>query len=184
MHMVAVGEELAWLVAREKVRDCIFHIARGEDRRDGALIRSCYWPDAQLDFGIFQGSFEQYLAWIVPGSPAVPLTQHFLGQSLVAVEGERARAETHVLSYHRLALGDGSRDMVIGGRYLDRAERRDGEWRIAERTMLYDWYQELGPAVDWAKGLMGTPLAEAFRGQAAGDSSERWFARGTAAWRG
>jgi len=28
---------------------------------------------------------------------------------------------------------------VIAGRYVDRFENRDGEWRIARRTGLYDW---------------------------------------------
>ena len=28
------------------------------------------------------------------------------------------------------------------GRYVDRFERRDGEWRIARRTVVYDWIDE------------------------------------------
>jgi len=137
--MVVVSDDLAWLVAREQIRDCIVRIARAEDRRDGELIRRCYWPDARLDFGIFRGDFEQYLAWIVPGSPAVPVTQHVLGQTLIALEGEAAVGETHVLSYHRIDPGGEARDMLIGGRYLDRLERRHAEWRIVQRDMLYDW---------------------------------------------
>ena len=183
--MVVVSDDLAWLVAREQIRDCIVRIARAEDRRDGELIRRCYWPDARLDFGIFRGDFEQYLAWIVPGSPAVPVTQHVLGQTLIALEGEAAVGETHVLSYHRIDPGGEARDMLIGGRYLDRLERRHAEWRIVQRDMLYDWYQDFGTAVDWSKGLMGTPFSsEHCSGRAAGDASEKWLSRGTAAWRG
>jgi hypothetical protein len=28
---------------------------------------------------------------------------------------------------------------VLGGRYVDRFERRDGEWRIAARITVHDW---------------------------------------------
>jgi hypothetical protein len=41
-------------------------------------------------------------------------------------------------SNHRISMGTEERDTVIGGRYLDRLEKRGNEWRIAQRTMLYD----------------------------------------------
>ena len=30
-------------------------------------------------------------------------------------------------------------ERLTGGRYVDRFERRDGRWRIAERTFVLDW---------------------------------------------
>src|SRR3546814_10686384 len=70
-------------------------------------------------------------------------------------------------------MGEAERDVSIGGRYLDRMEKRDGEWRIAQRTMLYDWYQDFGVSVDWSHGVMGMPFsAPHFSGRANGDSSE------------
>jgi hypothetical protein len=167
----------AWL-DREQIRDRIARLARGEDRRDAALIGECYWPDAAIDFGVFRGSFAAYLAWVVPGSDVIKNTQHVLGQSVIDIEGAAARAETHVVSYHRLALDDGDRDTCIGGRYLDRFEQRGGAWRIAARTMLYDWYQDWGRSVDWSHGLMGLPFSGAhYSGRAAGDFSEVFFGK-------
>ncbi|HEX7750821.1 MAG TPA: nuclear transport factor 2 family protein, partial [Novosphingobium sp.] len=65
----------------------------------------------------------------------------------------------------------------IGGRYLDRFALRDGEWRIAGRTMLYDWFQDWGAAIDWSQGVMGLPFSSPhFSGRAVGDWSERFFA--------
>jgi hypothetical protein len=171
-----VDDELAGLLDRDRIRSCVARLARGEDRRDAELIRGCYWPDATVDFGIFAGGFDDYLAWVVPGSPAVVVTQHILGQSLIEPAGDRAGAETHVVAYHRVDTGAGHRDLCLGGRYLDRLERRDGDWRIAERTMLYDWQQDLGASVDWSGGLMGMPLrAGHFTGRATGDHSEAFF---------
>jgi hypothetical protein len=106
------------------------------------------------------------------------VTQHVLGQSWIELEGNTARVETQVISYHRVNMGEEERDTCIGGRYLDRIEKRDGEWRIATRTMLYDWYQDFGRSIDWSHGVMGLPFsAEHFSGRAAGDYSEVFFVK-------
>jgi hypothetical protein len=172
--------ELKALLDRAKIRECVETLARGEDRRDADMITSAYWPDSTTDYGVFAGSFAEYLAWVVPGSEAIPCTQHVLGQSFIQLEGDVARVETQVLSYHRVDMGAEHRDTMVGGRYLDRMEKRDGTWRIAQRTMLYDWYQDFGAANDWSQGVMGIPLsAEHFSGRAVGDFSETFFGKRT-----
>jgi hypothetical protein len=69
--MDTLTEELKALLEREKIRVCIARLARGEDRRDAELISASYWPDSTTDYGVFVGSFDKYLAWVVPGSPAI-----------------------------------------------------------------------------------------------------------------
>ncbi|MET0269710.1 MAG: nuclear transport factor 2 family protein [Sphingomonas sp.] len=175
------ADGIAALLDREAIRDCLARLARGEDRRDAALITECYWPDAVTDFGVFSGDFATYLAWVTPGADAIANTQHLLGQSVIDLADASARVETQVLSYHRIDPAGPHRDTVIGGRYLDRLEKRDGAWRIAARTMLYDWHQDLGTAIDWSQGLMGLPLAaDHYTGRAHGDPSVAFFAGGPA----
>jgi len=175
--MEDIQGELARMLDRDRIRACVITLARGEDRRDAAMITSAYWPDARVDYGVFEGDFTAYLDWVVPGADAITNTQHVLGQTHVELSGDSARAETHVISYHRVDYGGGDEhDTCIGGRYLDVMERRGGEWRIASRTMLYDWYQDWGASVNWADGLMGLPLSqEWFSGRAKGDWSEGFF---------
>jgi hypothetical protein len=174
--MNGITEELIALLDREKIRACIARLARGEDRRDPALISASCWPDGTSDYGIFAGSFAEYLAWVVPGSPAIAVTQHILGQSVVDLGGNTGRAETHVIAYHRVNMGDGEHDTFIGGRYLDRFEKREQEWRVAHRVMLYDWLQDLGISSDWSQGLMGVQFRGAhFTGRSTGDYSETFF---------
>lgn len=168
-------------VAREAIRHCLARLARGEDRRDAALISASYWPDARLDFGMFKGDFDAYLAWVVPGADAIPSTQHMIGQSYIELSGDTARSETQAFIHHRIDTGAEHRDLGMGGRYLDRLEWRrtdtGGEWRIVSRTMLYDWVSDWGVAADWAQGIMGTPFsAEHFSGRAHGDYSVKFFA--------
>jgi hypothetical protein len=176
--MNAISDELKALVDREKIRECIARLARGEDRRDAELIKASCWPDSITDYGVFAGSFEEYLAWVVPGSPAIPVTQHILGQTVIELNGDTALAETYVTSYHRVGMSKEECDTVVGGRYLDRLEQRGGEWRIARRTMLYDWFQDFGVSADWSQGLMGMPFSgKHYTGRAAGDYSELFFGK-------
>ncbi len=168
---------LETLVDREAIRDVITRVARGEDRRHEGLLRSAFWSDATIDFGVMQGPFEEYLTWCVPGSPAIPVTQHSLGQTMISLRGDSAKTETYVTSYHRVVHDDGDHDSAMGGRYLDVLEKRDGEWRIKSRIMLYDWDRDFGLAADLSKGLMGMPFsADHYVGSGAGDHSVGWFA--------
>ncbi len=182
-HTSVMTQALEDLLDREQIRCCIAQLARGEDRRDAALITASYWPDSITDYGVFQGSFADYLAWVIPGSDAITNTQHHIGQSHIELDGARAKVETQVISYHRIdysadaAVRD-EHDTVIGGRYLDVFDKRDGDWRIASRTMLYDWYQDWGVSIDWAQGIMGMPFsAPHFSGRAKGDWSAAFFGK-------
>jgi hypothetical protein len=164
------------IIDRQKIADCLARLSRGEDRRDAQLLKSCYWPDATDDHGVFVGSFEEYLAWVVPGADAVRVTLHTLGQSLIELRGTTARVETHVTAYHRIDMGNEDRDIVIGGRYLDRLDKRGDDWRITHRIMLSDWQQDFGQSVDWSNGLLGMPfLTRHSVGSARSDHSETFF---------
>jgi hypothetical protein len=176
--MNADDEDLMALLDRDRIRQCLARLARGEDRRDAASIIASYWPDSITDYGVFKGGFDEYLAWVVPGADAITNTQHVLGQSHIVLDGDGAKVETQVISYHRVDMGAGERDTCIGGRYLDVFARRDGEWRIAQRMMLYDWFQDWGDAIDWSQGVMGLPFsAPHFSGGAKRDYSTTFFAQ-------
>lgn len=160
------------LLDKEQIRCCLARLARGEDRRDAGLITASYWPDSVTDYGVFKGSFDDYLAWVVPGSDAITNTQHHIGQSHIELNGNSAKSETQVISYHRVNYGDGDEhDSVIGGRYLDVFEKRDGVWRISHRTMIYDWVQDWGQSADWSTGVMGMPFSGPHY---AGSSRDDW----------
>ncbi|WP_295634495.1 nuclear transport factor 2 family protein [Novosphingobium sp.] len=168
--------DLQTLLDREAIRACLARLARGEDRRDAALISASLWPDSMTDYGVFKGDFAEYLAWVVPGADSIADTQHVLGQSHIELAGDLAKVETQVISYHRVDFGTQHQDTVIGGRYLDLFAKREGEWRIAERTMLYDWFQDWGAAADWSQGVMGMPFSgDHFTGRAHGDYSATFF---------
>ncbi|MBT6275240.1 MAG: nuclear transport factor 2 family protein [Chromatiales bacterium] len=128
------------LLAKQEITDVIYRYARGIDRLDFALVRACYHPDAYDDHGGLKGNVEEFISGCEAFLPQFVATQHFMGNMLIEVEGSLARAETYAVAYHRKALPDGSgKDDVFGIRYLDRFERRNGEWKIGHRVVATEW---------------------------------------------
>ena len=128
------------VVARQEIADVILRYARGIDRLDFDLVRSCYHPDAYDDHGSFQGDVEGFIAMCESFLPRWTATQHFMGNMLIEPDGDMARAETYAVAYHRRENDDGTgKDDVFGIRYVDRFERRGGEWRIAHRVVATEW---------------------------------------------
>ena len=128
------------LVAQQEIRDVLIRYTRGIDRTDRELVLSCYWPGAHDDHGAFQGTVEEFVEWL--GVLAYyDSTMHFIGNQLVEVDGDTAHAESYCVAYHRRSERDGeeAHDLVLGLRYVDRMERRNGEWRIADRRCAFDW---------------------------------------------
>jgi SnoaL-like protein len=76
---------------------------------------------------------------------------HFVGNQLVEVDGDVARAESYCVAYHRRAASadEPASDLIIGLRYCDRLERRDGEWRIADRVCAMDWSRIDPVTAEW-----------------------------------
>ena len=56
--------------------------------------------------------------------------------------------ETYGIAVHRSASGAAHLNLSTGFRYVDRFERRDGEWRIAHRVAVTDWSLRHSPD-DW-----------------------------------
>ena len=129
------------LVAQQEIRDVLIRYTRGIDRMDPELVTSCYWPGAHDDHGAFQGTVERFVEWVQQALAYFDTTMHFIGNQLVEVDGDAAHAESYCVAYHRRATRDNEQghDLVIGLRYIDRMERKDNEWRIADRKCAFDW---------------------------------------------
>lgn len=137
------------LLDEAAIRRLHLRYCRGVDRMDWALVRSCYHPDAIDDHGAYSGGVDGFIAWLEVGLPRFEATMHFTGNQLVEVSGDRAWAEHYAMAFHRVGAtaAAAAHDLVINVRYVDRVERRDGEWRIARRTLI-DEGQRVLPAGD------------------------------------
>lgn len=135
---------------REAIRDVIAAYAHALDRRRWGMMESLFHEDAQFQFGTvlgdWRGFVEQARAIIDP----CLATQHQLGQVLFGFESDAiCHTETYMTAMHTIPPGYPAPEVfpdkgkiysaVIAGRYVDRFEKRQGEWRLAQRTGLYDW---------------------------------------------
>jgi len=132
---------LAELADREAIRDCFARYARGFDQGDADLVRSAFWPDAHHK-GTIEGGPEDLIAASVPLLMTMDITLHQLGQSLIRIKGDKAVAETLFSAFHCITHAGESRYMLMGGRYADRLEKRDAEWRLADRRVYFNWAHE------------------------------------------
>jgi SnoaL-like domain len=129
------------LLAREEIGDVVKDLARGTDRLDAELIASCYHPDGTDDHNVFRGTGTEFAQWVVDTLPHYAVTMHFVGSPRVRRVGERAGVDTYCVAHHisRPAVDGTQTDMTLGLRYVDRFERRAGEWKIATRVCAFDW---------------------------------------------
>jgi ketosteroid isomerase-like protein len=122
------------LEARTAIEDCLKRFARAVDRQDWALARTLYHDDAFDDHGFFKGPPDAFLAHIAKMHEVQEHSMHFNTNVLIEFESrERAFVETYVLVLQRFA----DRRVTASARYLDRFERRNGEWRVAHRTLVF-----------------------------------------------
>lgn len=131
--------DLQRLVDEADIRRVLGRYARAIDRLDWELLRSCYHPDAVDEHGSFRGTVDEFVPWVQERLAEYDWTKHFLGNQLIELDGDTAWSETYCLAFHRVPAADGRGplDRLINVRYVDRLERRDGEWRIAHRLTVY-----------------------------------------------
>jgi SnoaL-like protein len=130
--------KVQFLFDRQEIADCCIRYARGADRHDIELMESAFHPDALDDHGIFQGAPDELARWLNDIHAQYYLSHlHYLANPTVEIDGDVAHAETYFLAC--LWRKDESGADVAGGRYVDRFERREGEWRISERMAVREW---------------------------------------------
>ncbi len=123
------------------IRHLLTRYCRAVDRMDLDDLRNVYHPDAFDDHGEYQGDVEGFITYLRTRLLDFVGTQHFLGNMHIELDGDVAHTETYCQAWHRIAGKDGGpdHDSVVGLRYLDRFERRNGEWRTAARQIVIDW---------------------------------------------
>ena len=117
---------------RTAIADCIALHARGCDRHDVDLIGAAYHPDGVDEHGTVTNMGVEYGNWANQTHAATSkIHTHNITTHTCEIDGDTAHAESYAIV---VLLGlDGRTAQFISGRYIDRLERRDGQWRIAVR---------------------------------------------------
>jgi hypothetical protein len=125
------------LLDRQDIVDCLTRFSRGMDRFDRDVFLSAFHSDAVIAAGPFVGGPVQLFEWASRlhdlGQSA---THHNLLNVTCDIDGDVAHTETYYLFVGR---NRDETNWIAGGRYIDRLERREGEWKIALRTNAIEW---------------------------------------------
>ncbi len=157
---------------RMEIEACLFRYVRGVDRRNWDLVRSAYHTDAFDDHGNYKGDIDGFIASLIKRHATIEQSMHVVSNLTIDFTGpDSAVMEAYFITHQRISpeAGDARLAYLRGapiapdqaveteviGRYVDRMTRKDGAWRIAHRTVVF----------------------EVFRGQpapAGGGLSDRW----------
>lgn len=128
---------LEQMLDRQEILDCITRISRAIDRFDRHLFLSGYHEDAVIDAGSLVGRpGEVYDKGAELHEHGQSSTLHYLLNHSCEISGTDAHSETYFLY---AGLNRDKTNWVAGGRYVDRLERRNGQWKIAFRYTIMEW---------------------------------------------
>ncbi len=134
---------------KQAILDCVYRYCRGIDRHDDDIIASVFHPDAVDSHGSFLGGIPEFVRFANDGHAKGTLSHtHNITCHTVEIDGHVAHGESYVI--FALRLPDEKTVHVGGGRYIDRFEKRNGEWKISLRKLVMDWRLEADASV-WAK---------------------------------
>ena len=130
--------DLAKLMELESIRALFTRFTRGFDRQDEDLIRSVFWPDAYVGYGRMHPPLlrDDFIAHHLPLHTPVLSYAHHISSQTIEIEGDVAHVESYITAIFRGLRNPGHITSIVGGRYLDRIDRRGGEWRVAVREFI------------------------------------------------
>src|SRR6201999_3961450 len=139
----AVGMSGDRLQDRREIQELLARRAAASDRRDPEAMLACHTADSTHDHRSGRERARTFIEKMAATSYRDPDNgpkKHMIGNVLVDFAADdEAVVESYHLAYHRHGVHSGPTDNLIAGRYLDRVRRVDGQWLIADRTVVYDW---------------------------------------------
>jgi hypothetical protein len=143
-HVSISGTEAA---DRLEIRELLDAYAHCADRRDAKGQMSLFtkdthfvvFMDARSDKPSMELNRREDLTPVFDELNKYEVTTHFMGQSTVVLDGERATGETYCIAHHVSAF-EGKRTLFIASlRYYDVFAKFEGKWLFAERKLMVDW---------------------------------------------
>ena len=156
LHEPSFEEKVRILWEEREIMDVMHRYSRGFDRGDVELAKSAYWPDALEDhhtFCGFSGPMCDFFDELC--TDRFSSTQHHITNTRIELDGDTAHVESYCFSV--CTQRDTLELDVVGGRYLRRLKKRDGEWRIAAGVLVADWAPDAETTRELIEtGAMGT----------------------------
>ena len=142
--MPQADSRLEAMMSKQEIKDVLARYARGVDRADEEMLKSCYHPDAIEEHGsAYAGPAHEYIEGAVVRIRQMGTMCHYICNVHIELEEELAYVEAYVLTFARFSREEESFDTLTGGRICDRFERRAGECSI-RLTRRWSWAARTG----------------------------------------
>jgi 3-phenylpropionate/cinnamic acid dioxygenase small subunit len=133
--------DLQALSDKLEISELLARYARGVDSKDWELWRSVFLPHATLDYssvGIPAGSRDEVGAFFEQGLKDVPMTQHFISNVEVDLDGDRAKVRA--LFYNPMQLPGMLELSYCGGYYVHDLVRTSEGWKSERLVEHNEWF--------------------------------------------
>jgi hypothetical protein len=143
MTDVELQRKIDILYAEREIRRAMDSYTRGIDQMDLDLARSAYHPDSIDHHGAYEGPGPEFPPYVfkLMRDNGFGLGSHQVSNFVAEFESETSARvnSSFVAVMTKWDATDGHVDAVwVAGRYRDHFTKRDGAWKISERTMLVD----------------------------------------------
>jgi hypothetical protein len=141
-HVSISGREAA---DRLEIRELVDAYAHCADKRDAKRQMSLFtgnthflvFMDARSEKPAMELNRREDLVPVFDELNKCEATTHFMGQSTVFLDGDRATGETYCIAHH-VSASEGKRTLFIASlRYYDVFAKVEGKWLIAELQSLF-----------------------------------------------
>jgi hypothetical protein len=130
------------LLDKQHMHESLLRYCRGTDRVVAELMLQLFKPGAHSSHGAFDGPIEDFVAdYVVRIKESATSVMHALANVLIEIDQDvdTATSESSFVCYLGRTVDGADLVDVMGGRYLDRWERVDGTFLVADRVVVHDW---------------------------------------------
>jgi hypothetical protein len=132
--------EVLAMLDRQAITDKLNRYCRAVDRLDIPLGRTVFHEDGYADYGsLYKGDGRGVIDLICKSHLGTLNHSHQVCNTIISLDGDKAGSEAYFHSATRL-MWDGQHTQIrVWGRYIDSWSKRNGEWAIDKRLVVFDF---------------------------------------------
>ena len=134
----------------ERIRSVIHNYCRAIDERRFDDVMASFSHDATIKHGSYEGTAVNFMGFLKDVLNRMDVSLHNLGGIIVSLDGpDKATSHATFSSFHRISGAHAKvgpvvtngvdTDWIVAGRYRDKLQLIDGEWKIIARLGTTDW---------------------------------------------
>lgn len=140
-------QQLDELLDKQAIHELINAYCNAADRHDHGKMRTLYHEDAIDEHGHFsKGPAMDFIDRLPEIQKDMEILHHNVTTVNLKLNGDKAEGEVYIIAFHKVKDGSKGFDVLIGGRYFDKYEKRDGVWKFSHRAIVADWAYPTTPS--------------------------------------